>query len=171
MRHYSHMCMNCCLLFTLLPYSVLADSPVNNRGNGKQNDPTPTDAVIEETANLQTQSMDTLDGINPPQKNDSENVATEEVVQSTSVLRVEVLQHGEDSRPIKNARVIITHENATEYERKTDSSGLAKLDGLPYGKIDVDVISSGRTSGGTSFVIDEPSETIKFELKPRLLSE
>ncbi|WP_455208355.1 hypothetical protein [Kaarinaea lacus] len=89
----------------------------------------------------------------------------------TAVLRVNVLQLGEDNQPIMDARVIVTYDNGKEYEYKTNEAGVALLSGLPYGKVDVDVTSSGRQSDGGTLVLDEPEEALIFHLKPRALVE
>ncbi|WP_455222722.1 hypothetical protein [Kaarinaea lacus] len=88
----------------------------------------------------------------------------------TSVLQVKVFQLGGDNLPIKDARVIVTLDNAKELEYKTDDTGVALLTGLPYGKVDIDVTSSGRQSGGGTVTLDEPEETMTFHLKPRSFS-
>jgi len=85
----------------------------------------------------------------------------------TSVLQVKVYQLGGDNLPIKDARVIVTLDNAREIEYRTDDTGVALLTGLPYGKVDIDVTSSGRQSGGGTVTLDEPQQTLTFRLKPR----
>ncbi len=85
----------------------------------------------------------------------------------TAVLRVTVTQIGGDNQPIKDARVIVTYDNAKEFEHKTDEQGVALLTGLPYGKVDVDVTSSGRQSDGGTVMLDGPEKTLTFQLKPR----
>lgn len=97
--------------------------------------------------------------------------ARSEEVQKTAVLRVIVVQMGEDNQPIKDARVIVTYNNAKEFGRKTDSAGVALLTDLPYGKVDVDVTSSGRHSDGRALVLEKPEETLTFILKHRDLAK
>lgn len=89
----------------------------------------------------------------------------------TAVLRVNVSQKGDDGLPIKNARVIVTYDEETEFERKTDDAGVAELPGLPYGQADVDVTSSGMQSAGSEITVDEPEESLDFSLEPRLLAQ
>ena len=98
-------------------------------------------------------------------KSTSEDAVVEEM--KTAVLRVTVTQIGGDNQPIKDARVIVTYDNAKEFEHKTDEQGVALLTGLPYGKVDVDVTSSGRQSDGGTVVLDGPEKTLIFQLKPR----
>lgn len=98
---------------------------------------------------------------------DSDKNLSTDKKKNTTVLKVVVIQIGEGKVPIKDARVIITYGDATEFERKTDASGMAMLTGLPYGKVDVDVTSSGRQSDGGSLLLDAPSKTLTFYLKPR----
>jgi hypothetical protein len=95
----------------------------------------------------------------------SKDAVVEEM--KTAVLRVTVTQIGGDNQPIKDARVIVTYDNAKEFELKTDEQGVALLTGLPYGKVDVDVTSSGRQSDGGTVVLDGPEKTLTFQLKPR----
>ena len=85
----------------------------------------------------------------------------------TSVLLINVRQNGMNGLPIKNARVMVTHDGGKEYVNQTDDAGIVMLSDLPYGKIDVDVTSSGRKSDADSLVLDEPQETLTFQLKPR----
>jgi len=92
-------------------------------------------------------------------------------VQKTAVLRVIVVQKGENNQPIKDARVIVTYDNTKEFGRKTDSAGVALLTDLPYGKVDVDVTSSGRHSDGRALVLEKPDETLTFILKHRDLAK
>ncbi|WP_455218907.1 carboxypeptidase-like regulatory domain-containing protein [Kaarinaea lacus] len=92
-------------------------------------------------------------------------------VTKTSVLQISVMQNGMNGAPIKNARVIVTHIGGKEYRDITDDSGVVMLSNLPYGKIDVDVSSAGRISGAHSLELDEPKETLTFQLKARTLPE
>ena len=100
---------------------------------------------------------------------EEEDAAVNEL--KTTVLRVTVTQTGGDEQPIKDARVIVTYDNAREFELKTDEQGVALLTGLPYGKVDVDVTSSGWKSGGGKIVLDAPEKTLSFKLKPRAMDE
>ena len=89
----------------------------------------------------------------------------------TSVLRITVKQNGMNGLPIKNARVMVTHDAGKEYVVQTDEAGIVMLSDLPYGKIDVDVTSSGRKSDADTLVLDEPQETLTFQLSPRAPAE
>ena len=89
----------------------------------------------------------------------------------TSVLRITVKQNGMNGLPIKNARVMVTHDTGKEYVVQTDEAGIAMLSDLPYGKIDVDVTSSGRKSDADTLLLDEPQETLTFQLIPRTPAE
>lgn len=89
----------------------------------------------------------------------------------TSVLQIIVKQNGMNGLPIKNARVMVTHDTGKEYVAQTDEAGIAMLSDLPYGKIDVDVTSSGRKSDADTLLLDEPQETLTFQLSPRAPAE
>ena len=153
------------LLLCLLPMYVFAEHNVS----------TETEALASETVDTDTStSVDDNSG----NKSAEEGVALEEdnkddldTEKHTATLMVNVTKEGEDDFPIVGATVIVTYEDATEFERKTNASGKAMLTGLPYGKVDVDVISSGLQSGGGPFTLDDPEETLTFQLKPRPLSQ
>jgi len=89
----------------------------------------------------------------------------------TSVLRISVKQNGMNGLPINNARVMVTHDGGKEYVFQTDETGVVMLSDLPYGKIDVDVTSSGRKSDADTLLLDEPQETLTFQLSPRAPAE
>jgi hypothetical protein len=133
----------------------------------------PKKETLEEDSTNQDNVSGDSDTVLDPSAKDDANVAkqpkADEIIQKikTSVLKVTVFQLGDDNLPIKDARVIVTLENAKELEYKTDDSGVALLTGLPYGKVDIDVTSSGRQSGGGTVTLDEPQETLTFHLKPR----
>lgn len=181
-----HWATVCCLLVYLLPFNSLADDEVKQKSQTSVSDSaaTDTDTVEDDTSKKKDETVmgvdkqsDTTAGTDI--KTDSETDTTITTTTATgkptdineklktAILQVQVVQKGEGDQPIKNARVIITYEDATEYERKTDASGKAMLTGLPYGKVDVDVTSSGRQSDGGTLVLDEPKETLTFHLKPR----
>ena len=106
--------------------------------------------------------------INPNDKIEDELKISNAVKEiKTSVLLINVRQNGMNGLPIKNARVMVTHDGGKEYVNQTDDAGIVMLSDLPYGKIDVDVTSSGRKSDADSLVLDEPQETLTFQLKPR----
>lgn len=170
-----------CLLIYMLSFTAVADDTANKSSQTSTSDTaTTTDTATDdtstekdETASGEDKQVDTQ--IDTDNKTDSTtDTATDTAKHTdidkklkTAILHVKVTQQGEGGLPIKDARVIITYDDATEYERKTDASGKAMLTGLPYGKVDVDVTSSGRQSDGGSLVLDEPKETLTFHLKPR----
>ena len=134
---------------------------------------TPIKETLEKDSTKQENVSGDSDAVLDQSAKDDANVESEpkadEIIQKikTSVLKVKVFQLGDDNLPIKDARVIVTLENAKELEYKTDDTGVALLTGLPYGKVDIDVTSSGRQSGGGTVTLDEPQETLTFHLKPR----
>jgi len=164
MSHSWHRVLSCFLLFYMLPLIALADNEVTIDEESSVSDSVSTDTIAEDA----TKQEDEAASDSAKQSEtiiDKQSDSDEE--KKTAILYVEVMQNGQVDQPIKDARVIITYEDATEYEQKTDASGKALLSGLPYGKVDVDVTSSGRQSDGGTFVLDEPNETLTFHLKPR----
>lgn len=84
-----------------------------------------------------------------------------------AVLTVYVTHDAEQPTPIKQAKVIVTYANGKEFERRTNSEGIAVLSRLPYGKVDIDVIASGMKSDGETRNLNQPETTLKYTLKAR----
>lgn len=169
MNHKWHQSLGYCLLSLTLMNGNSVDA--------QEVETTTIDTVspktmIEESSKNNETKTDTV------KSDETKAVVIEEVVKDaeqeekkTAILRVNVMQFGGDNLPIKDARVIVTYDNAKVFERKTDEAGVALLDDLPYGRVDVDVTSSGRRSGGGALVLEKPEETLTFHLEPRSLAE
>ncbi len=77
----------------------------------------------------------------------------------------------DNGKPVRNAAVVLHNVNekgkasAGGMELKTDAEGNASYQGLPYGKILIQVIAPGFQTYGESFEINEASKTITIKLK------
>ena len=81
------------------------------------------------------------------------------------------VQRSESGKPVRNASVILHPVNKKgKQERgglqlKTDGEGRTAIDGIPYGKLRIQVISSGYQTFGQDFEIDQPVEEIVIKLE------
>ena len=77
----------------------------------------------------------------------------------------------DNGKPVRNAAVILHPVNATGkqgrggMELKTDPEGKANFDGIPYGKLRVQVLASGFQTYGEDFDIDKGKTEITIKLK------
>jgi len=129
-------------------------------------------------------SVDTSDDALPPTEEEVKNIPKSDAADDNknaedskpetaakTVLRVTVYQKSEEDKPIENARVMVTYDEITEFERKTDKAGVAVLPNLPYGQADIDVTSSGMLSGREVLLLDKPETTLTFHLKLRPIAK
>ncbi len=87
-----------------------------------------------------------------------------------SVLTVLVLK-GDNGKPLRNAAVVLHPVNVKEkqenggLELKTDADGKASYEGLPYGKLRIQVLATGFQTYGQDYEINQPTTdlTIKME--------
>jgi len=162
----SGMCMRAFqLALSLALCCMLVAAPTQARKGGTEGTQTKQEQSAEEDkANGQAE-----DRGNSSQDNDSDPEDGDAI--KTTSLRVIVLEPGTEKLPIDNARVTVTYENASEVERETDKHGVALLEGLPYGSVDLDVTAPGRHSAGKNVKLGEPERTLMFRLKVRSLAE
>ncbi len=88
----------------------------------------------------------------------------------SSVLTVLVLK-GDNGKPLRNAAVVLHPVNSKDkqqsggFELKTDAEGKASYEGLPYGKLRIQVLATGFQTYGQDYEIDQPTTdlTIKME--------
>ncbi len=157
------------LLFLLLSAFVLVGNiVVEDTEDSTTSDAASSEKVIEDPSKKRESGSDVVSDV----VNEDIDKALESVKEKkTTALRINVMQNGGAELPLKDARVIVIHDDATEYERRTDQAGVALFPALPYGKVDVDVTSSGRESEGGNLVLDEPQEMLTFQLKIRSAAE
>lgn len=74
-------------------------------------------------------------------------------------------------KPIRNASVIMHpvkgngQQKNTGLELKTDAEGKASFDGVPFGKLRVQVIATGYQTYGDDYTIDKPQMDIVVKMK------
>jgi hypothetical protein len=77
----------------------------------------------------------------------------------------------DNGRPVRNAAVVLHPVNAHGkqgrggFELKTDSDGKTHFEGVPYGKMRVQVLAEGFQTFGEDYDIGEPSKEITVKLK------
>lgn len=90
--------------------------------------------------------------------------------EATSWLYFNVVKD-DNGKPIRNAAVILHPVNMKGkqerggLELKTDPEGKANFDGIPYGKLRVQVLASGFQTYGEDFDIDKEKTDITIKLK------
>ncbi len=88
----------------------------------------------------------------------------------TAALSFLVLKE-DNGKPIRNAAVVLHPVNAKGkqgrggFELKTDADGKTHFEGVPYGKMRVQVLAPGFQTYGEDFDIGEPEKTITITLK------
>jgi hypothetical protein len=82
-----------------------------------------------------------------------------------------VVVRDENGKPIRNAAVVIhpvdekDRQERGGIELKTDPDGKAGYDGIPYGKMRIQVLASGFQTYGDDYEIDKPSVDITIKMK------
>jgi hypothetical protein len=77
----------------------------------------------------------------------------------------------ENGKPVRNAAVVLhpVEDNGKQsrggIELKTDPEGKANYDGVPYGKIRIQVLASGFQTFGNDYDIGQPTMDITIKLK------
>lgn len=78
----------------------------------------------------------------------------------------------ENGKPVRNASVIMHPVNKEgKQERggmqlKTDSDGKTSFNGVPYGKLRIQVLAKGFQTFGEDYDINQPTHTFEIKLKP-----
>jgi hypothetical protein len=76
-----------------------------------------------------------------------------------------------NGKPVRNASVVLHpvnkggHQDKGGVELKTDSDGKTEMDGIPYGKLRVQVIAPGFRTYGEDFDINKPDQEITIKLQ------
>ena len=82
-----------------------------------------------------------------------------------------VVVREENGKPVRNAAVVLhpVEDNGKQsrggIELKTDPDGKANYDGVPYGKMRIQVLASGFQTFGNDYDIGRPSLDITIKLK------
>jgi Carboxypeptidase regulatory-like domain len=82
-----------------------------------------------------------------------------------------IVLRDENGKPVRNAAVVIhpVNEDGKQerggIELKTDPDGKAQYDGVPYGKMRIQVLAHGFQTYGNDFEIAKPSLDITIKLK------
>ena len=77
----------------------------------------------------------------------------------------------ENGKPIRNAAVVMHPVNEkckqerNGMELKTDAQGKAGFEGVPYGKLRIQVLANGFQTYGDDYEIDQPSMDITIKMK------
>ncbi len=88
----------------------------------------------------------------------------------TSVLTFSVVKE-DNGKPVRNAAVVLhpVNEHGKQgrggFELKTDSDGKTHFEGVPYGKLRVQVLASGFQTFGEDYDIDAASKDITVKLR------
>ncbi len=94
-------------------------------------------------------------------KHDSEQVSS---------LKFAVLKD-DNGKPVRNAAVVLHpvggkgKQTKGGLELKTNSEGKTESDGIPYGKLRVQVIAPGFQTFGQDYTIDQPEQELTIRLK------
>jgi hypothetical protein len=82
-----------------------------------------------------------------------------------------VIVRDENEKPVRNAAVVMhpVDEDGNQVrgglELKTSSEGKASYEGVPYGKLRVQVLAPGFQTYGGDYVVSEPNMDITIKLK------
>ena len=88
----------------------------------------------------------------------------------SAVVNFQVIKD-DNGKPVRNAAVIMHPVNAKGtqgrggMELKTDAEGKANFDGIPYGKLRVQVLATGFQTYGDDFDVDKPKLDITVKLR------
>ena len=90
--------------------------------------------------------------------------------QQSATLRFNVLKDDND-KPVRNASVILHPVNKDGsqgkggFQLKTDNEGNTETEGIPYGRLRIQVLASGMQAFGDDYDINQPRMEIKIRLK------
>src|SRR2546426_9089885 len=88
----------------------------------------------------------------------------------TAILNFRVLKE-DNGKPVRNAAVIMHPVNSRGkqgrggLELKTDPEGKSSFDGIPYGKLRVQVLAQGFQTYGEDFEVNQPKMDVTIKLK------
>src|SRR5215470_8192119 len=87
-----------------------------------------------------------------------------------ATLQFVVMNEG-GSKPVKNAEVVLHpldkegRQKEESLELKTHEDGKAEVDGVPFGKVRIQVIAHGFRTYGEDYVVDQPTHEITIKLQ------
>ena len=90
--------------------------------------------------------------------------------ESTSTLNFQVLRDY-NGKPVENASVILHpvdrrgRQGKGGYQLKTNAEGKTSFQGVPYGKLRVQVLASGFQTFGEDYDVNQPTTAITIKLK------
>jgi len=82
-----------------------------------------------------------------------------------------VVVRDENGKPVRNAAVVMHPVNEdgkqqrSGLELKTDADGKASFDGVPYGKLRIQVLAQGFQTYGDDYDVDKPSMDLTVKMK------
>jgi len=94
----------------------------------------------------------------------------DEDVEPTAVVNFLILKD-DNGKPVRNAAIIMHPVNSRGkqgrggLELKTDADGKSNFDGIPYGKLRVQILASGFQTYGEDFDINQPKVNLTIKLK------
>lgn len=97
--------------------------------------------------------------------------AAEDDKEKYSDIVIKVLKE-ETGKPIRNASIVLHsldekgNQQKGGFGLKSDSEGKAAYNGVPYGKLRIQVIARGLQTFGEDYEINEPQKEILIKLKP-----
>ena len=77
----------------------------------------------------------------------------------------------ENNKPVRNAAVVMHpvdedgRQQKNGLELKTDADGKANFDGVPYGKLRIQVLANGFQTYGEDYDVDKPSLDVTVKMK------
>lgn len=90
--------------------------------------------------------------------------------ESFSILHFTVIKD-DNQKPVRNASVILHpvddkgKQSKGGFQLKTDSEGQASSEGIPYGKLRIQVLAHGFQTFGEDYDVNQPEMTIDVRLK------
>lgn len=90
---------------------------------------------------------------------------------ASSDLKISVVKFT-NGKPVRNAAVVLHqvdkdgHQDSGGLNLKTDMEGKTAWQGIPYGKLRIQVIARGFQTYGEDFDINQPQQEIVVKLKP-----
>ena len=97
-------------------------------------------------------------------------VAQRDEDEPTAIVNFVILKE-DNGKPVRNAAVVMHPVNSRGkqgrggLELKTDSEGKSSYDGIPYGKLRVQVLASGFQTYGDDFDVNQPRVNLTIKLK------